>query len=113
MPEGGNRSGCAVGAGGMLVALLLALGAGAARADQRGDRVRTEIARFCKGDADCIAYQRRELAAYLRMMAAFRDPGNRNIERCMRAGRVSGQMIDWSRSANCMRAAVRGRRIGE
>ncbi len=70
------------------------------------------IDRYCADRAlGCVEYQRREMAAFIRMSVAFKT-GQTNAERCMTQSIVGARMVNWTVAANCMRRAVKGHAIG-
>ncbi len=95
----------------MMLALLLAQTDAFAPA-------RNDIPKFCASHRErtpqqkCVQRQTSELAAFAKMMAAFRDPGQKTAFRCMHSGKVE-KHVDWSVAASCMRKANKGRSIGQ
>lgn len=73
---------------------------------------RAAIDTFCDGDAGCVQEQRKEMAYFVNMMAAFEDRDRAVAESCLRTGMVDGG-VDWTIVTPCMREAVKGKMIGD
>lgn len=73
---------------------------------------RAAIDTFCDGDAACVQEQRKEMAYFVNMMAAFEDRDRAVAESCLRTGMVDGG-VDWTIVTPCMRDAVKGKMIGD
>jgi len=97
-----------------MIRLVIAAGLLAAPSAAHADpfaRARIDITTFCKGDANCIAAQRKQLGHFVTMMGGYDDPGNRTAKACMMQGKRE-KHVDWVLAAGCMRQAIKGKPIG-
>jgi len=74
---------------------------------------RTDIPRYCssigKGKA-CEVRQKSEMGYFVTMLAGFSVTQAEALT-CMRKGK-QGKFVDWTVATPCLRATVKGRRIG-
>lgn len=86
-------------------------------AAQGGDgfaRAREDITAYCKsidGGASCVSNQRKQLGHFVTMMAGFDLPRS-ELAACMTKAK-KGRFIDWTVATPCVRAKVKGRRLGQ
>ncbi len=95
---------------------MLLMSAALILAAQNGDpfaKARADIGTYCRsidGGSACVAKQRKELGHFATMMAGFNLPRS-ELAACMTKGK-RGRFVDWTVATPCVRAKVKGRRIG-
>lgn len=66
------------------------------------------IDEYCKSEPSCVARQKLAAKHYLGIWVMF-DADMAQAEACMRAGKVSARLIDWTKAEACMRDWSKGR----